>query len=138
MSDTIKHWCNDCDELHRVPAHLAQHSVCCVECGGALRDAFAAPRKRRKARQAKPARAAREAEPVQSTPGATKTWLKRSAPFMLATVFLAGAALVKLSVGHTLPALVSSMLCLVTCLRVFLIYREEVEGEEVGFMAGLA
>lgn len=114
--------------------------MCCVECGGALRDVFAAPRKRRQARKS-PARRQATPEP-EPTPelagGGTRAWLKRSAPFMLAAVLLAGAAMVKLSAGHTLPALASSMFCLVTCLRVFLIYREEVEGEEAGFMTGLA
>jgi hypothetical protein len=136
MSDTMKRWCNDCDELHRVPAHLVNHSVCCVDCGGTLREAFA-KREVCKARKAQATRKATpEPEPVVAGDG-TKAWLKRSAPFMIATALLACTALVKLSAGHTLPALASSMLCLVTCLRVFLIYREEVLNEEGGFMTGL-
>jgi len=123
--DTIKHWCNDCDHLHRVPAHLEHHALCCVNCGGSLRNSLAAPAKRKKTR-----RAPRRPEPEPVASGTTSAWLKRAAPFMIAALLTACTAAIKIAMGRPLPALVSAMLCLVSCLRVFFIYQEESEEED--------
>lgn len=138
--NTIKHWCKACDHLHRVPAHLQGHSICCVRCGGGLRDVEFAPARQRRAKEPraeeprakKPAREAAP-EPAATGPSPHTAWLKRAAPFMLATLFLAAAALIKLSAGRPIPALASAMFCVLTSLRIFLIYQEEVHGEEPEF-----